>query len=140
MKKIYILELSDLGIKKINTKEVLIFIMFLALLYTYLFSKEKSISVIINLSIQTVGVAITEEFWARGILCYIIEKISDKKWIVIIINSLIFAFITHMNRPFLDNLVFRLPGSFCMTFVYMRSKKLHHSVLVHFIYNMIGSF
>lgn len=140
VKKIYRPKLSELGIKKTTIKEIVIFIIAITALYAYLFSKEKTIDIILSVSLQTLGVALTEEFWARGILCYIIEKVSDKKWIVIIINSLIFTFITHMNRPFLDNLLFRLPGSICMVIVYMRSKRLSHSILVHYIYNMVGYF
>lgn len=138
LKKIYSPKLSDLGVKKVTFKEVIFFC--IALISLYLFSKEKNIYLLMNISLQTLGVALTEEFWARGILCYMLEKISDKKWLIIIVNSLIFTFITHMNRPFFDNLIFRLPGSLCMVIVYMKNKNLNHSISLHFIYNMIGYF
>lgn len=140
VKKIYNMGLIELGVKKIEKKEIVLGIVIMVALYIYLFTKEKSYLILLSVSLQTLGVAITEEFWARGILCYMLEKMLDKKWIVIIINSLIFTFITHMNRPFLDNLLFRLPGSVCMVLVYMKSKKLSYSVLVHYVYNMLGNF
>lgn len=140
LKKIYSPSLIELGIKKISRKQIIIFSMLLAILYIYLLINEKNIYILLSISLQTLGVALTEEFWARGILCYILGKISNKKILIILINSLIFTFITHMNRPFIDNLLFRLPGSLCMVIVYMKQKNLNHSILVHFIYNMLGYF
>lgn len=101
LKKIYSPSLIELGIKKISRKQIIIFSMLLAILYIYLLINEKNIYILLSISLQTLGVALTEEFWARGILCYILGKISNKKILIILINSIIFTFITHMNRPLL---------------------------------------
>lgn len=130
---------KDIGIRNVTGIEIAIFSVSLFLMYSYILNKDINNSIYI-ISIQTIIVAISEEVWARGVLCYVLSKITDKKWIILIISSIIFAFLTHMNRPILDNLIYRLPGSIIMGITYLKTKNLRYSILIHYLYNMITYF
>lgn len=132
------IDLTKLGIKKFNKKDVLVFTICLITLYAYLFLNFEA-SMILVLSIQTLIVAISEEFWARGILFYVLRKIFDNYGIVILLSSVIFAFITHMNRDVIENLLYRMPGALAMGVIYYKTGKLQYSILFHYIYNILGS-
>ena len=131
-------ELRELGIRKLSKKDVMISIACYLILYIFLFS-QYDIMIILLLSVQTLIVAVSEEFWARGILFYILRKITDNWIIIVLISSFIFVFITHMNRDIVENLFYRMPGAIIMGLIYHKTKKLPYSILFHFIYNMLGS-
>lgn len=131
-------ELRELGIRKLAKKDVMISIACNLVLYIFLFS-QYDIMIILLLSVQTLIVAVSEEFWARGILFYILKKITDNWIIIVLISSFVFVFITHMNRDIVENLFYRMPGGIIMGLIYYKTKKLPYSILFHFIYNMLGS-
>lgn len=130
--------LEDLGIRKISKKDVIICSVCCLVLYLYLFYNYDA-RVIVLLSLQTTIVAVSEEFWARGVLFYIIRKITDNWVVVVLISSLIFVFIVHMNRGAVENLLYRMPGAIIMGLIYDKTGKLSYSILFHFIYNILGS-
>lgn len=68
--------LAELGIKKFSGKDILIISICLFALYVYLLMNYE-VNVIVLLSVQTLIVAISEEFWARGVLFYILRKIFN---------------------------------------------------------------
>lgn len=68
--------LTELGIKKFSGKDILIISICLFALYVYLLMNYE-VNVIVLLSVQTLIVAISEEFWARGVLFYILRKIFN---------------------------------------------------------------
>ena len=137
-KRKYNVTFHDLGIKPFTLKELTIDILFILCLYFYLSTKDYSLNFIFISSIQMLLVASTEEFWARGTICYLLGKISENKWFIIVISSLSFAFLTHMNEPFMDNVLYRLPGSLIMGFIFMHTKNLRYTIIFHFSYNLIN--
>lgn len=68
--------LAELGIKKFSGKDILIISICLFALYVYLLMNYE-VNVIVLLSVRTLIVAISEEFWARGVLFYILRKIFN---------------------------------------------------------------
>lgn len=68
--------LTELGIKKFSGKDILIISICLFALYVYLLMNYE-VNVIVLLSVQILIVAISEEFWARGVLFYILRKIFN---------------------------------------------------------------
>lgn len=137
LKKKYNLTIGDFGIKALNVKTAILGIVCLILLEGYLFYTGRTISFLVVNSIQMAIVAFTEEFWARGAMCYLLAKISTRPWFIILLSSLSFAFLTHINEPFIDNLLYRLPGALVMGIIYVRTRNLLYTVLFHFSYNMV---
>ncbi|MEK5231759.1 CPBP family intramembrane glutamic endopeptidase [Lysinibacillus sp. FSL K6-0232] len=137
MKKKYDLTIGDFGIRALNIKTAIIGIVYLILLEVYLFYTGHTVSFLVVNSIQMAIVAFTEEFWARGAVCYLLYKISNRPWFIILLSSLFFAFLTHINEPFIDNLLYRLPGALVMGIIYVRTRNLLYTILFHFSYNMI---
>ncbi|RHW43309.1 CPBP family intramembrane metalloprotease [Neobacillus notoginsengisoli] len=137
IKKIYKLNLKDIGISEFSKREIIIETFVLLCLYAYLISSDMSIYSIFISSIQMLIVATTEEFWARGVICYLLNQIVENKWFIILASSLSFAFLTHMNEPFMDNLLYRLPGSVVMGVIFVYTKNLRYTILFHYIYNLV---
>lgn len=129
---------EELGIKKFSKIDGVIYTTIFLVLYTYLLMNY-DMKMIILLSVQTFVVAVSEEFWARGVLFYILRKIFDSCFAVIVISSMIFVFVTHMNRDFIENLLYRMPGALLMGLIYQKTEKLQYSILFHYIYNILGS-
>lgn len=130
--------LEELGICKPRKIDMIICCACILVFYSYLFLNY-GIATIIPLSIQTMIVAISEEFWARGVLFYILRKIFHSWPVIVLISSIIFVFITHMNRELIENVLYRLPGGFIMGLIYQKTGKLHYSIFFHFFYNVLGS-
>lgn len=137
-KKIYNPRLDDLGLKQFTVTEVIIQIAAITALYLFLSTKDYSFVHLLMISLQMLIVAATEEFWARGIICYMLKKIVDNKWFVLIVSSLAFAFLTHLNEPLLDNLLYRLPGGFVIGYIFLQTNNLRYAIMFHFAYNLIN--
>lgn len=90
--------------------------------------------------IQMLIVAVSEEYWARGWLVGFLKQHTNSALSILIITSLIFTFVTHMNRGLVDNLVYRLPGAIVMGLIYLRTRKIGNSIMFHFLYNVYFSF
>lgn len=93
----------------------------------------------LSLVLTTLVVAVSEEFWARGCLFYIYGRIFENKFVVMLVSTLVFVFVVHMNRGVTENFFYRLPGGLIMGLIYWKSGKLQYSVGFHFIYNILGS-
>lgn len=130
--------MEELGLKKFSKKDCVICTSCCLVLYIYLLSNY-DIKAIVLLSVQTLIVAISEEFWARGVLFYILRKLFNSWFVVVLMSSVIFVFITHMNRDIIENFLYRMPGALIMGFIYQKTKKLQYSILFHYIYNISGS-
>ena len=130
--------LEKLGIKKFSKKDGVICTICCLVLYIYLLTNY-DMRAIVLLSVQTLIVAISEEFWARGVLFYILRKIFSSWFVIVLISSVIFVFVTHMNRDIIENLLYRMPGALIMGLIYQKTEKLQYSILFHYIYNILGS-
>jgi len=138
LKKLYQVKREELGVRSVQYLEIIIGCITLIFLYSYLFSKGIDFQVLILSTVQMCIVAVTEEFWARGAMCYIIRKLSNRAWFVVLLSSICFAFVTHMNEPFMDNVLYRLPGSIVMGVIYVKTNNLRYTVLFHFTYNLLN--
>lgn len=130
--------LEELGIKKFSKKDSVICTICCLVLYIYLLLNYEMRAIVL-LSVQTLIVAISEEFWARGVLFYVLRKIFSNWLAVVLISSVIFVFVTHMNRDIIENLLYRMPGALIMGLIYQKTEKLQYSILFHYIYNILGS-
>lgn len=119
--------------------ELLIYILGIVTVYIRV-SLVSEINAILFVSAQMLIVSISEEYWARGCLIWLFNKCGFKSITIVIISSLIFTFITHMNRGILDNLVYRLPGALVMSTIYFKTKNIKNSIMFHFIYNLYFAF
>lgn len=80
-------------------------------------------------------VAIGEEYLFR----HIIYKILSKEFNIVlisIIGSILFAFLLHLNEPFLINLINRFPSSIILYFI-RYNINLSFSIITHWIYNLL---
>ena len=130
--------MEELGIKKFSKKDSVICTICCLVLYIYLLLNYEMRAIVL-LSVQTLIVAISEEFWARGVLFYVLRKIFSNWLAVVLISSVIFVFVTHMNRDIIENLLYRMPGALIMGLIYQKTEKLQYSILFHYIYNILGS-
>lgn len=80
-------------------------------------------------------IATSEEFLFRYLIFNILCK-DMSKWQAIIINSLLFALILHLNYSFLDNLIFRFPIAVVFSYIAQRFG-LQYSIASHWLYNLI---
>lgn len=103
-----------------------VFILFLDLVYF------KSSSPIHHFVIAT-----CEEYLFRYIILNILDK-SMTKYQSIIVNSLLFSLILHLNYSFIDNLLFRFPLSIILCVISKRYG-LKYSIATHWIYNLVVS-
>ncbi|WP_054768268.1 CPBP family intramembrane glutamic endopeptidase [Lysinibacillus parviboronicapiens] len=138
LRKMYGISIGDFGIKTLNLRMVMIGVVSLILVEGYLYVSGQTFSFLVVNSIQMAIVAFTEEFWARGALCFLLAKISTKPWFIILLSSLCFAFLTHINEPVMDNLLYRFPGALVMGMIYVRTGNLFYTIVFHFSYNMIS--
>lgn len=129
-------QLRDLGLKKPDSISMATVIMLIVIVY--IIYVKKSDTSILFYAFQVLPVAITEELWARGIVYYICKDTLKKDFMAIVLSSLIFAFITHMDKPILENLIYRLPGALLLGYVFCKSKRLELPIAIHFLNNFIG--
>ncbi|WP_427181637.1 CPBP family intramembrane glutamic endopeptidase [Paenibacillus sp. TC-CSREp1] len=138
LRKLYQVQREELGIAVFHPLEFVIIGITLAALYLYLYGKGISSQVLILSTVQMFIVAVTEEFWARGAMCFVIRKLYNKTWFVVLLSSVCFAFVTHMNEPIMDNVLYRLPGSILMGIIYVKTNNLRYTILFHFTYNLMN--
>ncbi len=86
-------------------------------------------------SIHTIVIAICEEFLFRYILLNILNEKFTIFW-AIIIGSLMFSIVLHLNGSFFLNVLTKFPASIILYVVYLR-KGLQDSIAIHWFYNMI---
>lgn len=112
-----------------DLKSSIILALFIILLDTVYF---KSSSPLHHLIIAT-----CEEYLFRYIILNILDK-SMTKYQSIVVNSLLFSLILHLNYSFIDNLLFRFPLSLLLCMI---SKKygLKYSIATHWLYNLVVS-
>lgn len=131
--------IEKIGIKSQKKVEVIFLVFCFTVLYLWLDWIGYNSKALVMIYLQVLAVAISEEIWARGILFYILYKITSHTILIIFISSFVFTFITHINRNPIENLVYRLPGALLMGIIYSKTGKIQYSISFHFIYNVLGS-
>lgn len=139
VKSKYFISAEKIGIvKEIHFVDV--FCLMATIIVVYWFHYNYQLELFWYLVFQTIMVAVAEEIWARGILTHYLRQLIASKWLILIMTSCIFAFVTHMNEPFLDNLIWRLPGGLLLGFVYMKTGRLYLSIIIHFGCNIVAMY
>lgn len=139
LRKVKLPALGELGIKRLTVLDSIICALAVTVVIFYI-GLSYGFDSLRVLAIETIIIACCEEFWARGVLFYVLEKMELNAVAVIVISSLIFVFVTHMNRAPLENLLYRLPGAILMGVIYKKTGKLAYSITFHYCYNLLGSF
>lgn len=132
------ISLKNIGIRNFSSKTICIFSLLIILITAVIYSLGKWNYSIIFFALQTLVVSISEELWARGMLINELKKSKFSQIICVLVSSLIFAFITHQNRPVYENLTNRFPFAIIMGLIYYRTQKIELPILIHFANNMIG--
>lgn len=82
-------------------------------------------------------VSLCEEVLFRSTI-YTILREDYSKPVSILLTSILFAFILHLNYPLLDNLFFRLPLGFLLQILALRCG-LPSAIAAHWLYNLVVS-
>lgn len=126
--------MEELGIRRLSNIDVVL----LALVILFLVS---GVFFIPNVKVydffQNVPIAFAEEFWCKAILFYQLRKITNKKYIIIILSAIIFAFVTHMNGNIETNLLLRMPMGIITGVIYEKDRNLVLPFLLHLVYNIV---
>ncbi|MEJ8303371.1 CPBP family intramembrane glutamic endopeptidase [Saccharibacillus sacchari] len=139
IRKLYRPSLKELGVLPLVRWEMVLHVcLFAGIFLVVRLTKDWTHSFLWITCLQMFLVAVSEEFWARGVLCYLFKRIWNQHVFIILASSLSFAFLTHMNEPFMENLLYRLPGALIMGFIYVRTGNLRYTIMFHFAYNLLN--
>ncbi|WP_162890842.1 CPBP family intramembrane glutamic endopeptidase [Suicoccus acidiformans] len=132
------ISLKNMGLRDFKCRDYIMFIFSIVIVTLTIYWYRDFKIEILYFGVQTLIIAICEEIWARGMLIHELRNGGLSGFWCVVISSLIFAFITHQNRPITDNLINRFPGALLMGYLYYRTKKIEIPILIHFVNNMIG--
>lgn len=135
IKKKFHVTKEELGIKRVTKSDSFLFMgcfLYIILLLIY----KKNLNLLIVVVIQQLGVSIAEEFLSRGIVCYVLKKITNNNFLIAIISGIIFAIGIHSGSQTLDNIVYRIPAGIILGGVYLKTGRLYPSIVIHLIYNL----
>nr|WP_245341845.1 CPBP family intramembrane glutamic endopeptidase [Enterococcus rivorum] len=111
---------------------VLTLLSFLISIYFVGINDSEGIAIIVSFIV----VALTEEFYSRGVLYSEIERMWGRQTAVLL-SSFIFAFLFHSNSEFVVNLLFRLPIALLLGILRKKTNSIYIGSAVHYIYNII---
>ena len=132
---------SDFGIKKPGRYEpALVALIVVATLVWLMMNRPMfGVMLFVNVLLQNLGVAFTEEFFTKGVLFYVGRRITDWKILVVILCAAVFAFVFHSSDSFYVNLTYRFPMGIILGLIYSRSETLWLPVTLHLVNNLIAS-
>lgn len=81
-------------------------------------------------------VAVAEEIMLRSVVTDELRAFTKNKWILSLLNGLIFAFVYHSNEDFWSNLLVRVPLGFVLSMVREKSDSVYPAIALHWLYNM----
>ena len=82
-------------------------------------------------------VAVAEEVMLRSILMDELQGLVSNRWLLALLNGVIFAFVYHSNEGFLPNLLVRVPLGFVLSMVRLKSNSVYPAIGLHWFYNML---
>lgn len=126
---------EDLGIQRFRKTDYVL-ITGVGIYILVLLAYKRNVTELFVIGIQQLGVCLAEEFLCRGIICYLLGKMTKNKYLIAIVSGAIFAMIIHTGGQTLDNLLYRFPAGILLGIVYLKSKRLYPSVILHLIYNL----
>lgn len=135
LQKQHNIKFSEIGIRRFNIIDsiFLIIVVFFSIL---LFKTKGDIKVFVEVISQQLFVSLSEEFLMRGIVFYLLLQLLHKKFYVVIVSAIIFAFILHTGGDFISNLLYRFPAGIILAVLRIHTKKIYLPIMVHFIYNL----
>ena len=89
-----------------------------------------------TICIHFLAVAISEEVILRSIIMHEMKNILFNKFLLCIINAIIFAFVYHSSEDFLSNLLVRVPLGFALSYARLKSNDIYLPIALHWAYNM----
>ena len=81
-------------------------------------------------------VAVAEEIMLRSIIMDELRFFTENKWILCLLNGVIFAFVYHSNEGFWANLLVRVPLGFVLSMVREKCGNVYPAIMMHWLYNM----
>ncbi|MDR3596028.1 type II CAAX endopeptidase family protein [Clostridium sp.] len=133
------LTFNDIGLSGFkNRKAIIMNISILILFVSIVIYAQKFNTLISNyyVFIHFMFIGISEEILSRGIIIHILSR-NLSKIVSMIISSLIFAFILHSNEDILTNLIIRVPLGIILGSMYLYTKNLSSSILLHWFYDVV---
>ena len=141
VKILYNPSITELGIGKIKKNELfgIILISFLTIVYLLLNRTNLNFFIFFVAIMQNLGVAISEEFFSKGILFYIAKNITAMKMLAIVMCALVFAFFFHSGDLFITNLTYRLPMGIILGIIYFKTENIYLPITLHIANNLIAT-
>lgn len=137
LRKKYLLKRTEVGLNQISKTEFVIISFLLIILYIVLAIKAKISYLFIIATIQNLGVALSEEFYVKGILFYQARRIYNNSIFIVILSTLVFSFVLHNSNSIINNVIYRVPMGLITSIIYLKTKKIYMPVAIHFIYDML---
>lgn len=126
---------DNLDIFRYLKTSILVFVLFLVF-YIFTFSSKLDLNFVVFWIIHYLFVATGEEYIYRHLLINLLGK-KMSVLVSCIVSSLVFAFILHNNEVLVTNLFYRLPLALLLSGIYVKTKSLSLTIVVHTIYNLI---
>lgn len=138
LKQLYTVSRKDLGIHYQPILSTGLLVGTVLCLGKILFLKDFSKDVILII-VQNIFVAIGEEFVARACLFYLLRKMTNSETLIVLISTIIFVFVFHSNSSLTDNLIWRVPITLLLSFLYSRTNSVINCSILHMVYNVLVS-
>lgn len=138
---VYKTSINELGLGKIKNYEIfgIVLITILTIVYLLQNRNELNFFILAVAIIQNLGVAISEEFFSKGILFYIAKNITAVKLAAIVMCAMIFAFFFHSGDLFITNLTYRLPMGIILGIIYFKTENIYLPITLHVANNLIAT-
>lgn len=139
--KIYEFKMCDLGVGSISKIEKNVILLVVGMTVFYLITERNicNITILGITLLQNLVVAISEEFFSKGILFFVIKKITDNKIIIVLICSCVFAFVFHSSDAFFVNLTYRFPMAIILGICYLKTNNLYLPIILHLVNNLLAT-
>lgn len=141
LKRYYLITRFDVGMGNASQdeKRICIFILCVAILYVCIGRNVLNVKILLIAILQNFVVAFCEEFFSKGILYYVIGKVTNRKIFKVLICSFVFAFIFHNNGAFATNMLYRFPMAVILGICYLKTNNVYLSVTLHLANNLMAT-
>lgn len=139
LKKNYMITKINVGICSISRMEIVFCLSVFSITILYIINVRNisNITLLLVALLQNIGVAIFEEYFTKGILFCSLQKVTNKKIIILLVCSCVFAFVLHSSDNFITNLVYRFPLAIILGVCYLKTNKLYIPITLHLVNNLM---
>ncbi|WP_416389358.1 CPBP family intramembrane glutamic endopeptidase [Paraclostridium bifermentans] len=138
--KIYFKRYIDIVRKEVSIKSYIpllfFYIMFIIFYYFKFINKFDSNIILFSTIFHFYIVALGEEFIYRSLLINLLNKKFSTK-MSLLISSILFAFILHINENIIVNMFIRLPLGIIFGIISIKDNSIKYPILLHTVYNLI---